>query len=273
MDGILRISSSEVEGIGTVVLAQEQGLSQQLARIDALEQECQADTANVENSLAALSSLMQLVSEHLERSRQVRDRLQLLTFNSIIEASRLGTQADAILEISQSIKRIASLWSEMTDQSGTTQEQILGLVEKAKTGMDAFSQASNDGLRKARAETKVSLDNLRTAAAFASKQATKIEARIGEFKARIAAVCAVGDSLDASFAHINKVLSELEALRSHFENYSQKSLGSRDQEEVEAMFSCLYTTEMEREVLRAALNGAPLPVMQQNLVGNDVELF
>jgi hypothetical protein len=30
---------------------------------------------------------------------------------------------------------------------------------------------------------------------------------------------------------------------------------------------------MEREVLRAALNGAPLPVMQQNLVGNDVELF
>jgi chromosome segregation ATPase len=273
MDGMLRISSSDVEGIGPVVLAQERGLSEQLARIDALERECQADTANVEGTLAALSSLMQLVSEHLERSKIVRDQLQLLTFNSIIEASRLGTQADAILEISQSIKRIAVLWSEMTEQSGKTQEEILNLVEKARSGMGAFSQASNDGLQKARMETRAGLENLRSAAAFASKQATKIETMIGGFQAQIAAVGSTGDSLDACFAHIDKVLNELETLRRHFESDPPKTLSNGDQAEMEAMFSGLYTTEMEREVLRAALNGAPLPVMQQNLTGNDVELF
>ena len=171
------------------------------------------------------------------------------------------------------VKRIAALWSEMTDQSGKTQEEILSLVEKARSGIGAFSQTGNEGLQKARMETRVGLENLRTAAAFASKQATKIETMIGGFQAQIAAVGSTGDSLDACFAHIDKVLSELETLRRHFESDPPKALSNGDQAEMEAMFSGLYTTEMEREVLRAALKGAPLPVMQQNLTGNDVELF
>lgn len=273
MGGILKISSSEVEGIGPVVLDQERNLAQQLARIDAIEQECQANTAKVENTFAALSTLMQLVSEHLEKSKTVRDRLQVLTFNSIIEASRLGTQADAILEISQSIKRISALWSEMTEQSGKAKEEILELVEQAQGGMHGNLQTGNDKLQEAQAETRTGLDNLRAAAAFASKQALEIEARISELQAKIAAAGSAGDRLDACFAQIDTVLNKIEELRRLFESDAQNALGSSEQAEVEAELSPFYTTEIEREILRAALCGAPLPVAQQNLAGNDVELF
>jgi hypothetical protein len=46
-----------------------------------------------------------------------------------------------------------------------------------------------------------------------------------------------------------------------------------DPAEVEQLFSAFYTTEMERDVLRAALRGTELPVAQQTFVGNSVELF
>ena len=42
---------------------------------------------------------------------------------------------------------------------------------------------------------------------------------------------------------------------------------------VEQLFSSSYTTEMERQVLRAALAGETLPVAQQTFEGNSVELF
>jgi|CZKH01.1.fsa_nt_gi hypothetical protein len=46
-----------------------------------------------------------------------------------------------------------------------------------------------------------------------------------------------------------------------------------DTAEVERLFSASYTTEMEREVMHAALRGAALPVAQQTFAGNSVELF
>jgi hypothetical protein len=43
--------------------------------------------------------------------------------------------------------------------------------------------------------------------------------------------------------------------------------------ETERLFSSYYTTEIEREVMHAALHGSPLPVLQQSFTGNSVELF
>jgi len=273
IDGILQISASEIVGIGPVVLEQEQALSKQLARIEALERECQQETVGVEETLAGLSQLMQLVSEHLERSKLVRDRLQLLTFNSIIEASHLGSKADAILEISQSIKRISVAWSEITDQSAHVKEEMLVLVDQAREGMHVFSEAGSDGLRAARAEASASLERLRTAAAFAASQALQIEGVIGELRARITEVSATGDRLDATFAHLGSVPAEIEEMKRQFEAEFPHSLGLSNREELEATFSASYTTEAERDIMRAALRGEPPPLMRQSFVGNEVEFF
>jgi methyl-accepting chemotaxis protein len=273
MESIVRISSSEVVGIGPLVLKQERQLSQQLSRIDALEGECEADKAEIKDALAGLSSLMELVSDHLERSKFIRDRLRLLTFNSIIEASRLGIQADAILEISQSIKRISVEWSDVTDRSGQAKEQILCLVNEAMDGKNLNTQDGDDGLRNAQVESRAGLENLRAAAAFAARQAVEIEGAVGKLQAKIAVVTASGKRLEGCFARIDAVVNEIEELKRQFESKYPISLGQCNHAEVEAMFSIFYSTEIERDVLRAALCGAPVPMPEKNQAGNDVELF
>lgn len=273
MDGILKISFSEVVRIGPMVLEQERKLSRQLARIEDLETQCQADTEEVKETLASLSNLMHLVSEHLEESKLIRDRLQLLTFNSMVEANHLGARANTILEISHSVKRISIAWSEITNQSAQVKEEILGLVEQSKSGMEVFSGASGEALKAAQAETVAGLAKLRAAAESVAGQAEEIEASIATLQERIAAAGAIGDQLNANFAQIDAARTAIEELRRQIEGDCPTALDAGELAEVEAAFSSFYTTEMEREVLRAALSGAPLPKAQQNLAGNDVELF
>jgi chromosome segregation ATPase len=273
MDGILRIGCSDVMGIGPLVLEQERGLSSELARIGALEQRSQQESGGVRETAASLSNLMQLVGEHVERSRSVREQLQLLTFNSIIEASRLGAKADAILEISHSIKRISGAWGALTDRSAGAMGEILELVKRAESSSKVFSESGCGELAGAQAETRAALGSLRAAAEFVGTQATAIEAAIGGMQAEIAAAGASGDRLSASVARIDTALSGIQELQREIEQECPKGRGVVDHAEMEATYAASYTTEMEREVLRAALTGAPLPAAGHNLVGNDVELF
>ncbi|MGD0732612.1 MAG: hypothetical protein ABR956_15225 [Terracidiphilus sp.] len=273
IDGILQISSSQLVEIGPVVLGHERQLARQLARIEALEQKSQVGNQEIERTLAVLANLMQLVGEHVEKSRSVRDRLQLLTFNSIVEASRLGARADAILEISRGIKRISAAWSGITDQSAGAMEEILAMVKQARQGMSAFSQSGTDRLREAHNETSAGLAGLRTAAAAVAGRAVEIEAGTGKLQARVAAVGVTADRLDNCFARIAAVLKQIEELKCGLESEWPDAAGRWNQTEAEELFSSCYTTETERQVLRAALAGAPLPGVEQNLVGNDAELF
>jgi hypothetical protein len=273
MDGILRIGCSDVMAIGPLVLEQERGLSSELARVEALEQGCQQDSEGVRETFASLSTLMQFVGEHVARSRSVREQLQLLTFNSIIEASRLGTKADAILEISHSIKRIAHAWGALTDRSAEAMGEIRELGKRAESTMKVYSQSGCGKLARAQAETRTALESLRAAAGFAATQAVAIEATIGRMQTKIAEAGEIGDRLSASVAHVDAALSGIEALRGEFEEEFPEGPGAIDPAEAEAIYSGSYTTAMEREVLRAALLGVPLPAAEQNLAGNDVELF
>ena len=273
MDGIVRISSSEVMGIGPLVLKQEEDLSAQLGRIEQIEQACQADNAEVQSTFAGLENLMQLVAEHVEKSRIVRDRLQLLTFNSIVEASHLGSKADAILEISQSIKRISVTWSGMTDHSAESMNQILQLVETAREDMQAFSAGGSVALQAAQEETRLGLESLRNSAGTASGKAAEVESAISNLQARVEAVGKTRDSLEASFSVVGQTLEHVDAVLLQVERDYPGSGLHWDARAAEADFGSYYTTELEREVLQAALRGDPLPEAQHNLSGNDVELF
>jgi hypothetical protein len=216
---------------------------------------------------------MQLVGEHVERSRIVRDRLQLLTFNSIIEASHLGSQADAILEISQCIKRISIDWSELTDRSAQVKEEILGLVERTRGGMRTFSEGGVEALRLAQTETREGLENLHSAAEFAASRAAAVEASIANLQARVTAVDGERERLQSCFNALDDIRKESEEAQRQMGCGGPEGLTRGEHAKVEEIFSASYTTEMEREVLRAALCGGPLPAMQQNLEGNSVELF
>jgi uncharacterized phage infection (PIP) family protein YhgE len=256
-----------------MVLQQESKLAAQLERIERLEEQCEKDNAEVQETFTGLSNLMQLVGEHVEQSKDVRDRLQLLTFNSIVEANHLGSKADTILEISQSIKRLSTDWSGMTDRSAQSMEEILSLVDQAREGMLAFSAEGSAGLHEAQEETKAGLQGLRDVAAKAAEKASEVEDATHGLKAMIATVAATKERLAKDFALIGAVMKEMEALQGQLQLECPEGHKHCNREEIEALYSATYTTEIEREVMRAALAGAPVPVMEQNLGGNDVELF
>jgi len=271
--GILAVSSAGLSEIGPIVLEQERELARQLGHIEELEVECQRDHEEIEATISGLSSLMDLVGEHLDRSREVQERLQLLTFNSIVEASRLGSKADAILEISQSIKRISEDWSGLTDQSGRVMEEILALVEDARSGMDAFSGESRQRLSETGAATRKSLEAMGAAARFAAHQAETIGDGIAGLRGHLENLGAVGERLESCFARVGAVLETLERAEAEWLERWPGAFDRCDRATLEAALGGGYSIERERQLLRAALYGEPMPEANMVMAGNEVELF
>jgi hypothetical protein len=269
--GIADIAASEILNLSVVMVGQESALAAQLTHIESLEGECEVGDAKVQSSFAGISGLMQLVSEHLARSKSVRDQLQLLTFNSIIEASHLGTQADGILEISTSIKRISAVWGEITAQSEAATGKIGTLVDESRSTLEIFSEGGYAGLREARSGTEEGLEILRGAARCADLRGREIEAAVKGLHARIAEIAAKGERLEAGFRRIHGVLEAIDAARQELDDGN--GAGGFDPQTVERKFGANYTTERERAVLRAALVGGPLPAAEESFAGNSVELF
>ena len=274
MGGILRISASEVGGIGPVILQQERDVSSQLAHIERLEGESEAYGERIQGAVGELSSLMELVGEHLGRSRSVRDSLRLLTFNSIIKARHLGTRARPILAIAQNIEETSAEWAQITDHSAKSMRQVLTLVKQTNAVMEAFSEASNQSLRQAQTQTRTGLEGLREAAAFAARQGEELKTATDKMQAQIAEIGTTSDLLDSCFGRFDAVLAQIEGVKQLLKIGHPQVRDHGDAAEMEELFASFYTTEIERDVLRAALRGAVLPVARQPaLAGNNVELF
>jgi uncharacterized protein YqeY len=273
LDGILRVSASEVVGIGPVVLEQEHRVSAHLARIELLERQSEVQSERIQHTLNGLSNLLQLVGEHLQRSKSIRDRLRLLAFNSIIEASHLGTKADVILAISKSIKEVSIAWSQITAQSDQAMQEIVKLVEQTSEVTKVFSPAGSEKLREAEAQTRTGLDNFRGAAGFAAGHAQDMKAATEKMQAKLQEIGKKSDRLDTCFGRCDAVLTTVDGLRHQLETDDPAIKKRYNAAEVEQLFSAAYTTELERDVLRAALHGKALPVAKPALAGNSVELF
>jgi chromosome segregation ATPase len=273
MDGILRISASEVVGIGAIVLEQEKAFSSQLSRIERLESESHACAARIQKAVSELSGLMELVGKHLKRSKSIRDRLQLLTLNSIIKARHLGNFALPIFAIAHNIEEISADWSQITSQSGQAMRQIMAQVKQTNQAMEAFSETSTEELREAQAQTRTGLDGLRAAAASAGSRAQEIKSATDQMQQNIAEVGKCGDRLDHCYGRFDAVLGEIESVARKLEMDDPAVREHYDTREAETLFGSSYTTELEREVLRAALGGSVVQVAQPTLAGNSVELF
>jgi hypothetical protein len=270
LEGIGRIASSDILALEPAVLAEERSLSLQLEGIERVEEACVAADEKVRASFAGIAGLMHLVNEHLERSRTVRDRLQLLMFNSIVEASHLGTQADGILAISTTIKRIAVDWSRTTSESEKAVAEIAVLVEASGRTLAVFAEGQRLQMKEARSAMREGLQILRGAAACAEAKGLEIQEQTHVVRERIAGIGGSRDRLESCFARLSAALSVLDQVR---EAIPVAEEAVCDAEAVEQRFAAEYTTETEREVLRAALSGGPLPAVSTGFGGNGVELF
>lgn len=273
LDNILAVSAVDVAAIGPLVLEQEHRVSLQLVRIELLERASETQSERILQTLSGLSNLMQLVSEHLYRSKSIRDRIRLLAFNSIVEASHLGTRADVILAISKSIKEVSIAWSQITDHSAQAMQEIVKLVEQNSEVMKVFSPAGSEKLRQAQAQTRSGLESLRSAAELAAEHAGEMKTATARMQAGIAEIGGKSNHLDACFSRCEAVLAEIDDWRRRWEADDPALRKRYDHAEVERLFAASYTTELEREVFRAAIHGKALPLAQATLAGNSVELF
>jgi hypothetical protein len=274
MQAIQDLSASDVVKIGEIVLAQERELSSQFLHIEQLQQRSQAYGAKIQDTVHGLLSLVELVNDHIGRSQNIRHRLQMLTFNSLIEAHHLGHQGTVVSSIANLIKGVSTEWSGITDQSRTVLSEISNLVDQTNKVMEAFSDASCDKLREDQAHSGESLDAVRRVAVFVGREAGEMQVVTAEMRANVSSVRNAG-GLESCFKPLDTALERIEAVSRSLKGKddTQRMLGQCNQEEIEQLFAASYTTEIERDVLRAALRGAPLPVLQQSVAGNAVELF
>ena len=273
MSGIMKVSTSEVAGIGPTILKQEREVSSQLGQIERLERESQAYSGRIQSNLGGLQNVMQLVSEHLQRSKFIGNRLRFVAFNSIIEASHLGTQADVILAISNSITEVSAEWKGVTDQSEQAMQQILQLVRQTNDVMKIFSEPSDKRSREAQMQNGNCIATLRTAAASAAQQAQDMKVVTVKMQARSTEAGGTVDLLEACFGRMDSVVTAIEELMRQLEIDHSGVKDGCDPAEIEQLFSASYSTEMERAVLQAALGGKTVPVAQPTFAGNSVELF
>ncbi len=271
LESILRVGSSDVLAIGTKILEQERALSTQISHFERLEQECAADDAEIEASLRGIGELMRITRTHLDRSELARDRMQLLNFNSMIEACHLGDAA-AVLEITRNIGLVSINWSALTDRSSEALEAMLSSSASAERAHRTQTRLSLESLGNARHESNVGLVALSRAAAIADCNGGKVKTVLIELHDESAALGCTAGRLEHSIALMEEAHKELQHIYEASTGDAAK-LTEDDRLQIENECAAIYTSELERRILRAALYGEAMPSDHTALEGNDVELF
>jgi hypothetical protein len=273
LERMLRVSASDLAGISQIVNERERDISARLAHIDSLERESRTQSGMIRRAVGEHSTLLQLIDEQGKQASLTRQTLHMLSLNTIVEADWLGEQANAVLEIGGGISDLSLEWSRITGQSGHVLREISELVERIDVLMTAFSEAQEQQLHQAKVHAQAGLHRLHAISEFAAAKACDIELGLQAMKVMARETTKSVDVLDASYRQLDEILNHLYEVQLQFEADSPEALCEIDREEMKRYFSASYTTEVERQVLQAALGGTALPPLQQSLEGNGVELF
>jgi hypothetical protein len=273
MGALQRLSVSELVNIGPAVLSQERELTARLSLISSLKQKCDDYNSRVGGTLSGLSNLLEIVNEHLEKSERVRHRLQLLTFNSLIEAHRLDRRGAVVSAIAQLIREVSREWMGIADQSKLTLSEIMKLVEETGKLMEVFSETKNEKLREDEEYASAALDAVRSAAAFVASESAKMQAVTERMQGDVASAGNQSELLQACFRPLDDAMNRMQSASRAIEAQHPGIAKRWNAAEAERLFSASYTTEVERQVLLAALRGSEMPALEQVSTGNDVELF
>jgi uncharacterized protein YqgV (UPF0045/DUF77 family) len=268
-----QLSAADLADISRLVFDQEKYFSFQLARIEGLQQSCQLQADKMRQTLGRISGLLDVVNEHMRRSDWIRDNLQILVLNSIVSSMHMGPQGSVIASIAKLINRSSDKWNADIIESRKTLTGIAELVQEVNQLMAVFSLDNGSRLRTQQGETHAMLQTVGDGAARASTIAADIDKVARQMRLIIKNVERETEELEKGFGEFELVLLNLDGTMKRIEAYDPDIAEQVDPAKVEDLFSCLYTTQTERDVMRAALRGAPPPLAQQPLSGNDVELF
>jgi hypothetical protein len=273
MDAMLKVSASNLAGISLIVREREHEISARLAHIDQLESESRVQSEVVCRTVGEHSSLVQLIDDQVQKAAVTRQTLHLLSLKTIIGADRLGAQGSAVLEIGTGISDLSLEWSRILDQSGDVLGEIARLVERIGVLMVPFSEAEEQKLKQAQIDARAALQRLHATSEFAAKQAWDIELGLDSMRIMAGRITGSADVLEASYRQLDVISDLLHDVQVQLGADAPDMSCTYDLEEMKHQFSASYTTEVERNVLQAALGGTALQPVQQSLEGNGVELF
>ncbi len=271
LESILHVGSSDVLAVGTKILEQERALSSQLVNFERLEQECAADDMEIEVSRAGIGELMRITKDYLARSELVRDRMHLLNLNSMIEACHLGDAA-AVLEITRNIGHISIGWSALTDRSGETLEAMLSSAASAEESHRTKTRLSREDLGNARHESNAGFVALSKAAAIADCNGGRVKTAITAMHDESTILGSTAARLARSIAIMEEAQNELQKAEEVSAN-NEVHLTDEDRLQIEKECAVMYSSELERRILRAALYGEKMPAYRAVVEKNGVELF
>ena len=148
------------------------------------------------------------MNEHQERSQTIRHRLQLLTFNSLIEANSLGQRGAVVSAIANLTKEVSAEWNVIADQSRLALTGIKNLVKQNHEVMEVFSEASSQKLREEQSETRAALDIVRDAAAFVGREAAQMQIATDKMQAILTTSGNGEDQFHACFGNLDRALNK-----------------------------------------------------------------
>lgn len=213
------------------------------------------------------------MNENLRKFQDIRHSLQFLTFNSIVEAERLGQRGVVVSAIAGLIKEVSNEWNAIANRAESALAGIMELGGRTNKVVEVFSDSAAQELRDGQRETRAALDKVRDVAEFAAKESAQIQEAMDKMQAEAAASGETGAKLDRCFEGLDQALGEVDALTSVLKSRHAAVMDGNRGAEMERLFGSEYTTEIERNVMKSALNGTPLPTLAPALAGNDVELF
>jgi hypothetical protein len=196
-----------------------------------------------------------------------------LNLNAIIEATHLGDRAAAVLEIAGQISRISADWSELTSRSSQSMEETLRASARTEDSTRAVASASRESLCEAQRHSRAGVATMREAAEAAAVKAEKVQGAVSVLHGRIADLTALAHQLRESLQLIGQVVEQIEQAEARWDKYDPDVPAAFEREELESACAAAYTSETERQVLRAALYGEAMPSAAAEVIGNDVEMF
>ena len=234
---LLQMSASDMASISPIVRAREAEISARLDHIELMGSQCKAHAQSICSTVGEHSSLVELIDQQVRTAGITRQTLHLLSLNAIIEGDRLGTQANAVLEIGNGISDLTQEWGRITDQSDLAKHAISELVEKVTQLTATFSEMEDEKLQQAQVHARTGLQKLRAAAECAARQSQDIERGLESMKLVTSGITKSVDLLETGYRQFDRVLSVLETLQLQFEDDPHEAWNDQETEEIERRFS------------------------------------
>lgn len=273
VQSILQLGDVQLLAILEKILELQQSLETQGRWVQAFGVEFAAHDRVNEQQLSDFEGVMQMVRRHLEQSQTTSEHLQLLNLNSMVAAHNVGNQAASVLQITNSISRLAADWREMTKGSVASMETMLETA--ASRGVQAREAASStrSSIEAIEAESEQTLSALRKLSEQGEACRERGQKVVRLMHGRAAQVRQSSKELRTVLEGLEAAAEAVAAAIRECGSAKADSLAEPERRLLAESLEQSYTSEAERTVLRRVLLGEHTVCVAPPLQTGAIELF